>query len=79
MQHSNGACARQKWRLRTQLLRTGDYTQNPGQPPEGRGFECYDDFSPIDEPLRIVSVNNSENHPDKKSERRHSKRDEVIP
>jgi hypothetical protein len=28
-----------------QLLRTGDYTQNPGQPPETRGFECNGDIT----------------------------------
>lgn len=40
--------------------------------------ECYGDVSSTDQPLSIVAMDNSENHPDEKSERCHTKRDEIV-
>jgi hypothetical protein len=36
------------------------------------------DFSPTDELLSIVSMDNPENHPDEESKRCHAKRDEIV-
>jgi len=40
--------------------------------------ERYGDFSSTDEPLSIVSMDNSENRPNEESERCHTKRDKIV-
>jgi hypothetical protein len=41
-------------------------------------FERNADFTPTDEALSVVSMDDSENRPDEKSERCHTKRDEIV-
>ena len=48
----------------------------PDDPP--KGFECNREISPTDEPLGIVSMHNSEDHPDEKSQRCHPECDEIV-